>query len=463
MNIKQANTLINLINSQMFGSAAMSSEDMRGIVQLGKSVLSSDANKEKFLGLVDRIALTRLRKLDLELEFPSLLRESYEMAAIIQKITIRPFQAKQQNSWNVGENDFTPSLYNIDKPTVVQKFFTDAAAYEFDVTIPDQMLKTAFNSIEAFGAFIDGIMEALADSATLALNDLAHACINNFIAEKAKAGNGIVNILPAFNSQFSKSYTTLEAASTDPEFCRYFGMIMKNLIGYMSQPSVLYNTEGIERATARDNMHIIISNDLWNAYSSYLMADTFWKDLVDLPGFKTFITLQATGTEIPNITNNTKIDVIPASNASNNNTAVQLPGICAILADRESMFIGYDDRFSGVDRNNRDRYTNYTEGFTQQFINDMTENGIIIIANNISLSLDKSTLTFASSAADPQTITATTTPAGETVTWKSSKTSVATVSDGVVTPAGAGTCTITATSVIGGITYTQTCAVTVSA
>lgn len=461
MKYKQANTLINLINSQMFGKSNISSVDNRGIIQLGKTVLASDENKEKFLGIVDRIALTRLRTLDLEVEFPTLLRDSYEMGGIIQKITIRPFEAKIQNAVNIGNDDFKPSLYNITKPQVVQKFFTDGCSYEFDCTIPDQMLKTAFNSVTAFGAFIDGIMKALTDSATIAFNNLAHDAINNFIAEKAKSGNGIINILPMFNAQFSKSYTDLKTAYVDPEFCRYFGMIMKNVIGYMSQPSVLYNVEGVERATARDNMHIILSADLWNAYSSYLMADTYWKDLVNLDGFKPFITLQSTSTEIPDIEDNTKINVIPASNAANNNTAVQVAGVCAILVDREAIAIGYEDRFSAVDRSNRDRFTNYTEGFTEQWINDLSENGCIIICNNTDLSLNKTSLTFADSSAADQTIIATTTPAGQTVTWKSSDEDVATVAAGVVSPAGEGTCVITATMVYGGLTFIKTVDVTV--
>lgn len=462
MLVTQAHTLINLINKEMFGQEAITLNDSRGVIQLGKTVLSSQTNRDQFLGLVDRIALTRLRTLDLEVEFPSLLRLGYDWGSIIQKITIRPFQAKQQNAWNVGKDNFTPSLYDIDKPQVVQKFFTDAAAYEFDVTITDKMLTSAFTSVESFGAFIDGIMKALSDSAVIAFNDLSHQCINNFIAEKAKAGNGVVNILTAFNAQFNKSYTSLTAAYTDPEFQRYFGMTMKNIIGYMSQPSVLYNVDGIERATARDNMHILISNDLWNAYSSYLMADTFWKDLVNLDGFKTFITLQATGTDsVPTIEGNTKINIIPASNASNDNTAVELEGVVAVLADRESMAVGYDDRFSGTDRNNRDRYTNYTEGFTQQWLNDLSENGVIIIANNVSLSVDKTSLTFANSSAATQTVTATTSPAGETVTWTSKDATVATVAAGVVTPVGEGSTTVTASMTYGGLTFKKDIAVTV--
>ena len=91
---------------------------------------------------------------------------------------------------------------------------------------------------------------------------------------------------------------------------------------------------------------------------------------------------------------------------------------------------------------------------------------VFCIADSIdtpSVTLDKSTLTFASSASDPAALTATTNPAGATVTWKSSKNAVATVSNGTVTPAGAGTCTITATIEVGGQKASATCAVTVSA
>ena len=56
------------------------------------------------------------------------------------------------------------------------------------------------------------------------------------------------------------------------------------------------------------------------------------------------------------------------------------------------------------------------------------------------------------------------TPAGTAVTWSSSSSSYATVSEaGVVTAAGAGTATITATISDGTDSYTDTCEVVVSA
>ena len=60
-------------------------------------------------------------------------------------------------------------------------------------------------------------------------------------------------------------------------------------------------------------------------------------------------------------------------------------------------------------------------------------------------------------------LVATTYPAGKTVTWASSNNAVASVSSGTVTGEAAGTASITATIDVEGITYVDTCVVTVTA
>ena len=72
------------------------------------------------------------------------------------------------------------------------------------------------------------------------------------------------------------------------------------------------------------------------------------------------------------------------------------------------------------------------------------------------LTVSPSTLSLSGNT--PQTLTATTTPAGETVSWESSNPAIATVNNGVVTGVRNGSCTITARC--GDLT--ATCAVTVS-
>lgn len=60
------------------------------------------------------------------------------------------------------------------------------------------------------------------------------------------------------------------------------------------------------------------------------------------------------------------------------------------------------------------------------------------------------------------TLVATTTPAGEAVTWSTSDAEVVTVSNGFVTGEGVGTAKVTAAMVYGDITYQDTCNVTVT-
>ena len=60
------------------------------------------------------------------------------------------------------------------------------------------------------------------------------------------------------------------------------------------------------------------------------------------------------------------------------------------------------------------------------------------------------------------TLTATTVPADETVTWSTSDSSVATVANGVVTGVAEGNAIITASITVDGVTYTDTCTVVVN-
>ena len=78
-----------------------------------------------------------------------------------------------------------------------------------------------------------------------------------------------------------------------------------------------------------------------------------------------------------------------------------------------------------------------------------------------SVTLSKSEVTFADSTAEAQTITATTVPSYAVVTWDSDDSTVATVSDGVITPVGAGTCKITASITVDDVEYSAECDVTV--
>ena len=479
MNVNQIYSLLNDLNAQMYGEDAVAVKDLSGIISMGKAIVGDGTATDKFLGkLVDRIGKTVIRTLDLELEFPSLFMNEFEFGAVLQKITVNPFDSIASSEWKIGENDFQPTLLDVHKANVTVTYFTDADTWKFQTTIPDDLFETAFTSESMMSQFVDAIIAAMTDSMTLALNTMSRTAVNNFIAEKIFANNGVINLRDMYNSAYGLTGgNALSAADcmVSKEFARFASTIIRKYIKYLSQPAYLYNVgdgsgNGIMRATARDNMHVLMLSDMAALFDAYLLSDSF-KDIYDLPNYTEVAYWQgnhsANGDNLFSV--NSSINIVPSSQSAvavaGNRYTVNQAGIVCVLADRQAIATGLNKRRSGSFYNSIDGYSNISNTATIQYINDLSENGIIfIVADSVvspSITLDKSSLTFANSSAADQTITATVVPSGATVTWKTSKSSVATVAAGVVSAAGTGSCVITAEITVGGVKHTASCDVTV--
>lgn len=480
MQINQAYSMINDANHQLYGSSAVDVTDLAGLISMGKQFSGDIVGADKFIGkLVDRIGKTVLRTLDLELDYPSLYTDSFSFGAMLQKISINPMDAIQSSEYNITADGFNPTFADIHAHNDVHvAYFTDMDTFKFVTTIPHNLFFSAFTDESSMVNFLDGLIAAMSDSVTISVNNFSRQAVNNFIAEKILAGNGIIDLVKDYNTAYGLTGNDAKDAAAcrvDKEFWRYFATTLRKWITFLGQPSKLYNMgingNGIVRTTRRDNMHIFFSSDTAASFDSYLIADSF-RDVYQLPFYREVPYWQGNkgaGGTINDYATNSSIHVTPSSQASvtpaGSRYSVEQSGIAAVLADRQAIFMTINKLRSSSFNNDLDDYTNYGTTVSQTWCNDLSENGIIfVIADSIvtpALSLDKSTLTFANSSAADQTITATTMPADATVTWKSSKSSVATVSGGVVSAAGAGDCTITAEITVGGTKYTKTCAVTV--
>ena len=94
------------------------------------------------------------------------------------------------------------------------------------------------------------------------------------------------------------------------------------------------------------------------------------------------------------------------------------------------------------------------------FIPVLYDPNSLFISTVIGVTLDKKAASVA--VGGTVSLAASTVPSGETVTWKTSDSDVATVSSGTVTAQGAGTAIITAEITVNSVKYTDTCKVTVT-
>ena len=146
---------------------------------------------------------------------------------------------------------------------------------------------------------------------------------------------------------------------------------------------------------------------------------------------------------------------------ANKNDKVYL--VRAVHKDKEKG----DVRYTFIGKNINGFAAAYKPGqettITPQISAEPFDNGRLIVLDEddvVGVSLSAHTATVA--AGSTVSLSAVTSPTGETVTWSSLDTSNATVSNGTVTGVAAGTATITASITVSGTTYTDSCTVTVT-
>lgn len=381
MKINQIYSLINSINKDMWGSTATSVKDLSGLISLGKTLSINDDATDNYLNkLVDRIGKTVIRTLDLELDFPNLFMDTFQFGAIMQKITVNPFDAIANSDTLVGQNSFNPTFADIHKPSVDVKYFQDSTTWSYVVTVPRDLFFSAFTNESAMNNFIDAIMKALSDNMIMSINNMSRMCINNFIAEKVKSENGVVNLLTLYND-YATTDLTSDVAIYDKDFLRFSGMVIRNYIGYLSEPSTMYNVGGVLRVTKRDNMHAIFLRDYISSYVTNYSADTFHEELTRMDMYTEVNHWQGSndGNGVPTFDNNSKINIIPSSGGD----AIEVDGVIGVLIDRQGVGVGVNKRRVGKFVNDIDDYINTKTSALIQWINDISENGIIFTVADV--------------------------------------------------------------------------------
>lgn len=385
MKVNQMYALLNDISAEMMGTEAIQANDLTGFVSMGRSVIGTSGMKDKWLNtLVDKFMGIIVRTLDLEIEYPQIMRHNFEYGAILSKLSLEPMQGSVAHAWEIGgysADDVKDAMFTIAKPTARQTFFDGINSWEVDLSVPDNILKSAFESPEQMGAFMSAMMSAMVDSVTNQINVTNKYCVNNFIGEKLYSDQNVIHLIT--ESGFSG---TAEAAIMDKDFLAYMGKRIYDTIGYMNVPSALYNEEGAIRRSTRDDLHVFLLNEVESAYSTYLMSNTWWREYIELPLHQRVTAWQQTGYvgdstatppvpfEAPNLQKASTINI----KTSAGNT-INVDYVVAAVIDREALGTTVFDRKVMTDRLNRLELTQYTNKVDVGYFNDLSENAAIFV------------------------------------------------------------------------------------
>lgn len=373
--VNQIFNIVNDVAKQTFGEKAINVVDTSTLVALGDVVLKSDENTENFTNtLVDRIGKTvfstRAYTTD---NAESMVREPFEYGCILQKIYVDLPEAKENNSWEIGKGNYTPTFAPVIKPTIKQKLFNKQTTWEIDVTIPDFMFRTAFTSATEMAVLIDAIFTSMENMMQIALENNKNLTRANFIASKLHSNKpcGAINLLHLYNTLTSQTLT-VDACMRDLGFLKWSTQQINLWAKRLSKMSTLFNDKGYKRFTPQSDLIINVLQDYDSAINSYLQSDTYHNEMTKIASsYSTVPYWQGSGLNYT-FADTSKIDV-----KIDETTTVTETGIIAVMYDRNAMGVTITERRGTTQRNNKDEYTDYFNKATYGYFNDLSENGIV--------------------------------------------------------------------------------------
>lgn len=393
MEVEQIYKLINSVSGEVLGKTDIVTEDLTGVVDLGKEVFNQNAVDNYVKSLVNHIGKVIFVNRPYAGKVPSVLMDAWEFGSVLEKISADVPEAEENDTWNLTDgHSYDQDVFH--KPTVTAKFFNSKVTFEVPVSITERQVKESFSNAAQLNGFISMIYAAVEKSMTIKADALIMRTINNMIAETvladavafgATAAGDIagadlssastarcVNLLKLYNDKTGAS-TKLTAAKaiTDPDFIRFASYVMGTYADRLQSISTVFNVGGKERFTPKDMLHVVLLSDFAKAAQTYLYSDTFNRGDVLLPQAETVPFWQGIGQNYEFAsTGNINIK-------ESGGKAVEISGVLGVMFDRDALGVCNLDRRVTTNYNAKAEFFNNYYKFDAGYFNDTNENFVV--------------------------------------------------------------------------------------
>lgn len=367
-NLTDIYTIVNAVAEQTLGSGAVAVVDTATLIDLGNSVLSSSADTDTFFQtLVQRIGKTIFASRPYNSQLASVIRrDSVQWGQIVQKISMNLIDAQTDGSIKLTDGE-SVDMYKVSKPKVKQSLFKQSSTYELPITYQQQWLTQAFQSMDAMGSLINLIGQTIADSQTLAEENLAMLAIGNMCAELDGTTRQI-NVLEQYNAIKSASLT-VDNALYDCDFLTYVSGVIDLYSKNLTKMTKYFNDGSIQRHTPKNMQTLFISNLLDTNMRTMGYANTYNAEYMKLPNYTVMTYWQ--GIQSPD-----KIVIKRKSDKAEKTIEHQL----ALISDYDAIgTYRHNLRTYVTPFNARGEYYNQFTKAEDMFFNDLSENAISLI------------------------------------------------------------------------------------
>ena len=387
MKAEQIYSLVNNITKELLGKEDLLQEDLSNVVDVGTELFDNTSIDNYVKTLVNKVGKTIFVNRAYSGNVPSVLMDSWEFGSVLEKIQADIPQATENESWDLVDGE----TYNQDifyKPSVSAKFFNKKVTFEVPMSFTELQVKESFTSANQLNGFLSMLYNAVENSMTIKIDSLIMRTINNMIAETVYAditlGEGetysdhtgikAVNLLKQYNDLHGETLTK-ETAFSNEGFIKYATYVINLYADRLTKISTLFNIGGKERFTPKDKLNIVMLSDFKASANVYLQANTFNKELVELPKADTIPYWQGSGEDY-SLEDISSINVKLTKDGTKNRI-VNISGILAVMFDRDSLGVTNLDRRVTTNYNAKAEFFNNYYKFDAGYFNDLNENFVV--------------------------------------------------------------------------------------
>ena len=380
MKVSQVYELLNTVTGEILGQTDLVKEDLSNVVDLGVQIFDATSVDNYVKSLVDHIGKVVFVNRPYAGGAPSVLMDSWEFGAVLEKIQCDMPDATENESWSLEDGEsYDPNIFY--KPVVSAKFYQKRITFEVPMSFTEMQVKGSFSSAEQLNSFMSMLYNAVDKAMTVKIDALIMRTINAMTGETIHAEYGsallsskstvkAINLLYLYNQQFNKSLTAGDAF-TDPEFIRFAVREMNIVRARLAKISTLYNVGGKARFTPADMLKTVMLADFKESADVYLQSDTFHDEYTRLMPADIVPYWQGSGDDYA-LTDVTAINITTPSGDD-----VSASGILAVMFDRDALGVANMDRRTTTNYNPKAEFYNNWFKYDAGYFADLNENYVV--------------------------------------------------------------------------------------
>lgn len=395
MNFNQISTVLNSIQQQATGQAALTATNTADFVT--NAITTLNTGKDPVMNAISQVlsrTIFSVRPYTRKFGLMEVSESAYGNHTRKLQVVDRGLRDDDAWKWpaayDSGQTPADGTGQSVDqqvitKPIILQTNYYGSQVFEDSYTIMDDQLNSAFTGPNELASFVSMVTQNIVDKLEQSRENLARMICANFIGSiiDANETGRMVHLLTEYNTLtgLSLTATTVFQPANYPAFIRWAFARILSVSDMMTERSQMFQTNitnyPVQRHTPKDRQKMLLWAPADKMMTTMALADTYHEELLRLGAYETVNYWQSIQTP-------DSISVTPgyidASGAAKTGSAVSQANVFGIIFDEDTMgYATLNQSWEPAPHNARGKYiTTWIHELAKTY-QDVTEKGVIFL------------------------------------------------------------------------------------